>query len=263
MTADARDPTKSIDGDVGTTDWVIDDKVIHFHTPNPLLRELALHAGDSEPETLDWLRGGRPDEVFYDIGASNGIYALFASVIGNLNVIAFEPEAQNYATLEMNFHLNRSAMNRRPRAFCAAISSRMGFQDIYCARYGAGYHMKILGKPVRVNETESFDPAHVQSVLTFALDDLAAVFNLPVPNLLKIDVDGAEELVIDGGASLLRRPELRTAMIELVEPEGRSAPLVARLAAAGLRLAAKHQVRHLRGGHYEGLFNCIFERGNA
>lgn len=255
--------TELVAGEFETIDWLVDSKTIRFHTPNSLLRELANSAAQSEPETLDWLRTGRPGEVLYDVGASNGIYALFAAIVGALQVYAFEPEAQNYATLEMNRHLNAASIGDRLHALSAAVSDRVGTQKIYCARYGAGYHMKILGKPVRVNETKSFEAAHVQSVLTVALDDLVSLLHLPIPNLLKIDVDGAEAEVIGAGKALLRNPALRTAMIELVEPKGKSASIVSELADAGLNLVAAHPVRHLRGGHYEGLFNCVFERGHG
>ncbi|HXQ52134.1 MAG TPA: FkbM family methyltransferase [Stellaceae bacterium] len=249
--------------DASIMEWVTDGAAIRFHTPNAILRQLAESAATSEPETLDWLRAARPGETLFDVGASNGIYTIFAAIVPRLRVIAFEAEAQNYATLEMNLHLNQAALTIRPRAYCIAASRAAGSQDIYCARYEAGYHMKILGRPVRVGETSEFRPDHVQSVLTIALDDAVARFGLPAPNLLKIDVDGSEEDVIVGASALLETPALRSALVELVEPAGRSAQIVARLAKAGLRLAAAHPVRHLRGGFYEGLFNCIFEREGA
>jgi predicted RNA methylase len=52
-----------------------------------------------EPELLDYIDSLPQGAIFYDIGASTGIYSVYAKNYG-LNVYAFEPEAQNFSLLE-------------------------------------------------------------------------------------------------------------------------------------------------------------------
>jgi len=220
-------------------------------------------AETAEPETLDWLRCGNVGDVFYDVGASNGVFALYAAAVRDMRVVAFEAEAQNYALLETNLYLNRAETGVRPRAFCIAAGQTLGASEMYCMRNAPGFHTKILGRPVRVGETAEFMPDHVQSVLTLPLDEAIRLFGLPVPSMLKIDVDGAEAEVIAGAHNLLSRPELRSILIELVDTGGSRAAITAEIESLGFILEAAYPVRHLRGGYYDGLFNCVFRRNHG
>jgi hypothetical protein len=67
-------------------------------------------------------------------------------------------------------------------------------------------------------------------VLAFALDELAARFNLPRPDHIKIDVDGNEVLVLEGARETLRHA--RTVMVEA--DRATEAAVTAILTAAGL-----------------------------
>jgi len=62
-----------------------------------------------EPETLEWIeRFFRSEDVIYDIGANVGLYSLFAAkhLNSRCKVYAFEPEALNYAKLNINIYIN-------------------------------------------------------------------------------------------------------------------------------------------------------------
>ena len=58
-----------------------------------------------EPETIDWIRTFKAEESLLDIGANIGIYSLYAALKG-INVIALEPDALNYALLNLNIRVN-------------------------------------------------------------------------------------------------------------------------------------------------------------
>jgi precorrin-6B methylase 2 len=52
-----------------------------------------------EPITLAWIDSFKEGETLFDIGANLGMYTVYAAVMRNANVYAFEPEALNYAEL--------------------------------------------------------------------------------------------------------------------------------------------------------------------
>jgi hypothetical protein len=116
----------------------------------------------------------------------------------------------------------------------------------------------VLDRAVAQDTREGFDVAHVQTVLKMPLDRLVAECDLPPPQMLKIDVDGAEGAVLAGAATTLRQGALHTVFIELSELSG--GVEVAALERHGLRLTSKVPVVRLRGGVYPGLFNCVFRR---
>ena len=167
-----------------------------------------------EPEILDWIDAFDPDSVFFDLGASIGLFSIYAAVKVRARVVAFEPEAQNFATMELNHYLNR---NRIPHALTAlnlALSDGVGLGRICCRFYGAGEHVKILDRPETRDTREAFEPAHVQAVLKQPLDKVICDYGLPAPSYLKIDVDGAELEVLKGAHRTLSQNSLKAVFIE-------------------------------------------------
>jgi hypothetical protein len=88
---------------------------------------------------------------------------------------------------------------------------------------------------------------------TVALDRLVADFELPLPNHLKIDVDGGEVRVLRGARQVLRDRRLQTVLIE-VDDEVRP-DVTALIEAAGLRLRTD-----LRAGTAAAPGYALFER---
>jgi hypothetical protein len=106
-----------------------------------------------------------------------------------------------------------------------------------------------------VGSSDTFEPEHVQPVLTFTLDDFLEHTQISAPEYIKIDVDGAELLVLRGLSGVLRCPRLRSVFIELEENKPEAAQCIAVLNGAGLKLTHKKQVQN-----YSGLYNLIFSR---
>src|SRR4051812_3800912 len=80
-----------------------------------------------EPGTISWIDGFAPGEVFVDIGANVGTYALCAARFRGVRVFAFEPESQNYALLNLNIHRNR--LDDTVTAYCVALSDETSFHS--------------------------------------------------------------------------------------------------------------------------------------
>jgi hypothetical protein len=71
-----------------------------------------------------------------------------------------------------------------------------------------------LGREITQGEV-SFQPQNRQGTMSSSLDDLTERFGLPVPNHIKVDVDGIEDLIVEGAATLFKNPGLKTFLIEV------------------------------------------------
>lgn len=200
-----------------------------------------------EPELLDFIDAIPAGSAYYDIGASNGIFACYAAVKG-LNVFAFEAEAQNYALLDRNNFLNNGKVN----CFNLAISDRQELGKLYSAKFEAAGHMKILDQPVFVGGGE-FEPEHVATVLKYPLAKWIRDFGAPQPQYVKIDVDGCEYDVLRGAEEALRGAT--AVFIEICETSPQTPDVLDFINSLGFTLQKKVPVQH-----YEDLFNCIFNK---
>src|SRR5512146_2892633 len=77
-----------------------------FSTPTVLALERVRGIREKEPWTLEWIATFAPGETMVDCGANVGMYTIWAAVTRAARVVAFEPEAQNYALLNRNIRMN-------------------------------------------------------------------------------------------------------------------------------------------------------------
>lgn len=147
----------------------------------------ALLRGHYEPYgTKLFLENVSPGMTIIDCGANIGIYTCLASgAVGERGrVYAFEPELRNFACLSETIERNRLGNVRAERL---AISDRDGETSLFLSDINMGDHR--LGAP---DETRS--SVHV---LTRALDSYWGE-NIHAIDVLKLDVQGAEGLVLKG-----------------------------------------------------------------
>jgi len=145
-----------------------------------------------EPELAYLEKILSPGNLFIDVGANFGVYTLVASrLVGETGrVLAFEPTAQSFATLRQNIALNHFS---NVRAFQVALAQTGGKARLYHARDPVG---NSLGK----------DPlwgVEGEEVQTEALDNLLEESGIGRVDAIKIDVEGAEELVLRGAIRCL------------------------------------------------------------
>jgi FkbM family methyltransferase len=233
---------------------------MRHYVGNDRLRLWAEHMENIEPEILDWIDGFDRNAVLYDLGASIGLFSIYAAIKIAAYVVAFEPEAQNFSTMELNHYLNRNRLRHPLVALNLALSNCAGLGWIYCRFYGAGEHVKILDHSETRDTRERFEPEHAQAVIKQPLDKVVSELNLPPPRYIKIDVDGSELEVLLGAAKTLANPCVKSVFIELCELARSDAEEENVLERLGFQLVRKVPVAKLHGGVYPGLFNCIFIR---
>src|SRR5262245_45216455 len=78
-----------------------------FPTPNQMTKWRVETIYTKEPCTLEWIETFSADDVLFDIGANVGMYSIWAAATRRCRVIAFEPEALNYALLNRNIEANK------------------------------------------------------------------------------------------------------------------------------------------------------------
>ncbi len=174
---------------------------IVFECPNALCLNRARTMLTKEPGTISWIDGFEAGETFWDVGANVGVYTLYAAVMREVRVLAFEPSAANYHVLIRNIVAN--GLDGRIRALCIALdrTQHLAELNMFSAQEGSARH--ALGKAIDFRGRR-FQPAFRQAALGVSIDRLCSEFGAPPPDHLKIDVDGPERAIVAGAANTLR-----------------------------------------------------------
>ena len=157
------------------------------------------YSGRYEPEETRCftrlLQEVRPS-VFIDIGANIGYYTLLAAGQGVPRVVAVEASPRIAASLQRNVALN--GLSSRIKVIPAAISDRDGTLTFWLNRQEHNFGTGSLIPRPDLGECESID------VPCYSGDALFA-HHAAGPTLVKIDVEGGEQFVLQGMARFLER----------------------------------------------------------
>lgn len=139
------------------------------------------------------------DDIFFDIGASVGLVSILAAKkLSKGKVYSFEPDPENRLRLIKNYTLN-GLTNYHIQPFA------IGEKEDLLSLYTAGSNDKSPSLK-QVNGIDSFIEVEVKSI-----DDLIDKKSLPVPTVIKIDIEGAELMALRGMFNTLtgyNRPRL-------------------------------------------------------
>ncbi len=150
-------------------------------------------AEEYEPEVWQHLMSEvRPGDVVADVGAYIGLYAIaLAKRVGHAGrVVAFEPDPANLAALRKHVSLNLLTDRIETRPYAVGASNG---QVKFAAH--ASSESSVTGS---AEESTAGNEFIVDSI---SLDEVFAGGRL---DILKIDVEGYEERVIEGAMSLLK-----------------------------------------------------------
>jgi FkbM family methyltransferase len=149
------------------------------------------------PEMAFVLHAMRPGDLFVDVGANVGSYTVIAAGAVGCRCICFEPAQSAFETLLANVSVNN--LNERVVARRAVVGAEEG----------------------DVSFTSSLDAMnHVASKDEQVATDLVAMTTLDralegtQPYCIKIDVEGFEAKVLQGGARTIRDPSLNILLME-------------------------------------------------
>jgi len=186
-----------------------------------------LRATEKEPWTVEWLDASLgPGECLYDVGANVGAYSLMAAAgAAKARVLSFEPGFASFATLCENVAHNR--VDDRVTPLPVALSDATQVSTLAYGDLASGKALHGLG-----GDPSEAGVVFNQTLLTYRLDDLVERFGLPLPNHLKVDIDGSEAAMLRGAERTLADAGLRSVMVEVSARE--ATEIEALLARAGL-----------------------------
>jgi FkbM family methyltransferase len=172
------------------------------------------YLGEHESEDTDYLMQAlRANDVCFDVGANLGYYTvLMAKAVPQGKVYAFEPDPFCHALLQLNVRINRL---ENVVVNCLALGERSGTSSLFrCTDSGYNSFNDTAQKPV----------SSVIEVPVTTLDEFVAGAGVGRVDFVKVDVEGAEGLVLAGAKRLLQdsaqRPRLL--LLELFEESHRS-----------------------------------------
>jgi len=191
---DMRDPVVTITAPWGAT--------FDLYTNDRSLEPAFLTSGCYEPTELDILaKILQPGMHVLDIGSGFGYHAVLAAQRTRPGgaVVAVEPEPDNYRLVCHNLRRNGCA-----EVICLqlAVADHAGQRNLAISKTNRGRHSLIAG-----NVPNPRPQQHTVQIST--VDDIARR-HMPDGrvDLLKVDVEGAEELVLDGATQVLAQANL-------------------------------------------------------
>jgi FkbM family methyltransferase len=141
-----------------------------------------------------------PGDTCFDVGANVGFFTLIAArLVGRRGrVVAFEPGPDNLQVLRQNLAANAAT---QVTVSASAVSNTDGSGRLRLADYSGGHSLA----PPQATEASG-----VIAVDTVTLDAFVRDHDIGAPDVVKIDVEGAEPAVLEGMATLLdeHRPVL-------------------------------------------------------
>lgn len=139
----------------------------------------------------------REGNVIWDVGANIGLFSVAAAALAGQtgHVVAFEPDVVLVQLLRKTGR--RQGLGSAPIAVVpCAVADRFGLRRFEIAKRARASNA-LFG----YGRSQMGDVAEIQTVVALALDD--CVRDLPPPDVLKIDVEGAELEVLSGASRLL------------------------------------------------------------
>ncbi len=224
----------------------VKNKKINFFIPNTYTKYRLINFFSKEPETLKWIDEFKEDSVFFDIGANNGNYSIYAAIVHEKikKIYAFEPSVLNTRVLARNISINslQEKIKIIQLPLCDKKLEVLNMSESTFEEGGAmnsfGVNYNSLGKIQNVENK--------YSIVGSNLDFLIQAKVIPLPDYIKIDVDGIEHLILSGAKNMLKDSNIKSILVELypnhINQYNQSYELLTK---SGFKLLKKHNFNHI------------------
>jgi FkbM family methyltransferase len=185
-------------------------RVIHksiemlFCTPNWLNNYRAETFSTKEPETLEWIESIPNDSVLWDIGANVGLYSIYAAKAKNCRVFSFEPSVFNLELLARNIFLNK--LQHLITIVPVALSSQLSENLFRMSTTQWGGALSTFGENIDQDGNE-FREVFEYKTVGLTMEQAAGLLKIPLPKYIKMDVDGIEHFILQGGGEILKQAD--------------------------------------------------------
>lgn len=177
-----------------------------FWSAEPRMHQRIMRAGGEREQLEYFLKQIQPGDVVWDVGAFIGMFSLFAEDrVGSEGIVyAFEPEHKTIELIQKNMAFNHS---HNIKIVEAALGENDGEALIYSSdddqnaisSLRPGHSLKNKGLPITIRRGDS----------------LVNNNEVKVPNVIKMDVEGAEFGALKGMFDLLKNSQCRFLFLEL------------------------------------------------
>jgi FkbM family methyltransferase len=192
------------------------NKKVNFFVPNYITNYLIDTFFTKEPETLEWIDNFDENKkvIFWDIGANIGLYSIYATLKHPaIEVICFEPSTSNLRILSRNISINKLEEKIKINQFPLTNKANQ-YQILREKDFIEGVGENAFG--VDYNwQGKNFESNNNYQIYGTSIDYLIKNKILKMPNYIKIDVDGIEHLILEGGIECLSSPELKSICVEI------------------------------------------------
>jgi len=141
---------------------------------------------------------------FYDIGAHAGYYSIIAARVNpQIHVVSFEPASGPYQYLEWNIRLNH--FEDRIHAYQMAIGDSNGRSVFFEATHHKYHYLKhnllAISNLTEIKEGRTMKKIDVP---VSTLDNFFHKHNEPIPDIIKMDTEGTENLILANSEKVLQ-----------------------------------------------------------
>ena len=243
----------------------INNKETILFIPNYTVKWRVETIFSKEPETLEWIDTFKAIDnktiIFWDIGANIGLYSIYAAQkINNIKIYSFEPSTSNLRVLSRNIFLNNLSEKISISQF-PLTSKKNVFLDINESEFIEGWSMNSFGTK-KGYDGEEIKVKQKYKIFGTSIDNLVENEVIELPNYVKIDVDGIEDLILEGAKKILSNKTLKSLSIELNENyEHQYNKIIKMMESFGFKLKQKkHDPIYDNNEKFSKIYNCIFSR---
>lgn len=197
---------------------LINNKKIIFFTPNAISKWRINSLFKKEPETIEWIDSFDQSKkiIFWDIGANIGIYSVYAATkFNDIEVVSFEPSTSNLRILSRNISINDLDSKIKINQF-PLIDKENQYLTMNEGEFVEGWSMNTFGQNTDF-KGEKFLARNKYKIFGTSIDYILENKFLKIPNYIKIDVDGIEHLILEGGDKFLTNQKVKSLSIEINE----------------------------------------------
>ena len=170
-------------------------------------------------------------DIFFDIGANVGVFSIYAAKRhSNISVYSFEPEISNLSALKDNVVFNN--LCERAKIYSVGISNFVGLSRLHLQDLSMGSAAHTESKESITLTDEGYQVVWSEGIFSVTLDYLCEELSV-VPDAIKIDTDGNEDKILEGGAATLSNKKLRSLIIEIPNDRRKSKACYDMLKSAG------------------------------
>lgn len=186
------------------------DVTLQFVVPNSLNQFRVDTFSTKEPETLAWIDSMPKGGGLWDIGANVGLYSCYAAKARDYRVFSFEPSVFNLELLSRNVYQND--LVHQVTIVPLPLTDNLAINTLHLTTTDRGGALSTFGQSYG-HDGKTMDKVFEFSTVGISMLDAMYKLDIQKPDSIKMDVDGIEHLILEGGDEILR--DVRGVLIEI------------------------------------------------